>query len=298
MAAFDRLGRETCRVYAAKAANRESVRRQRASKTCPKARERATYPLRRGPCGGAFAGGVGSRLPLVPKRCNDAPAHTDGRRRCGIPLLAATKDPGRSLVGRKINVPPSPGTCTLGRSGPTSWNRRAGHPDLGRQVPSKHLRARSPLPRELSKKTAGTDIASFSALPFSSSLDWDAQIHLLFAVSDAAESGISAKTAKRLDRAAGSAPMKSTWCRPGATATLAAITACIRRKADTGTKTNVGNHIGLVSRSGRIEEIRIVKLWRKQKGLQVSLVLPREADYHCFLGQALRHSVDECLGGP
>lgn len=41
-----------------------------------------------------------------------------------------------------------------------------------------------------------------------------------------------------------------------------------RRKADTWTKTNVGNHIGLVSRSGRIEEIRIIKLWRKQKGLE------------------------------
>jgi hypothetical protein len=42
-----------------------------------------------------------------------------------------------------------------------------------------------------------------------------------------------------------------------------------RRKADTWTKTNVGNHVNLVARSGRLEEIRIVKLWRAQKGLEL-----------------------------
>ncbi len=40
-----------------------------------------------------------------------------------------------------------------------------------------------------------------------------------------------------------------------------------RRRADTWTKTNVARHISLVSGSGRTDEIRIVKLWRKQKGI-------------------------------
>lgn len=40
-----------------------------------------------------------------------------------------------------------------------------------------------------------------------------------------------------------------------------------RRKADTWTKTSVTKHISLVSGSGRLEEIRIAKLWRNQKGL-------------------------------
>lgn len=40
-----------------------------------------------------------------------------------------------------------------------------------------------------------------------------------------------------------------------------------RRKADTWTKTNVATHIRDVSQSGRTQEIRIVKLWRNQKGL-------------------------------
>lgn len=40
-----------------------------------------------------------------------------------------------------------------------------------------------------------------------------------------------------------------------------------RRRADTWTKTNVSKHINLIAGSGRTEEIRIVKLWRKQKGL-------------------------------
>ncbi|MEA2515347.1 MAG: hypothetical protein QOJ59_4836 [Thermomicrobiales bacterium] len=40
-----------------------------------------------------------------------------------------------------------------------------------------------------------------------------------------------------------------------------------RRRLDTWTKTNVANHIAFVSRSGRAEEIRILKLWRKQKGI-------------------------------
>jgi hypothetical protein len=40
-----------------------------------------------------------------------------------------------------------------------------------------------------------------------------------------------------------------------------------RRKADTWTKTNVVTHINHVSRSGRQSEIRLLKLWRDQKGL-------------------------------
>ncbi len=40
-----------------------------------------------------------------------------------------------------------------------------------------------------------------------------------------------------------------------------------RRRADTWTKTNVVTHIGHVSRSGCTAEIRILKLWRDQNGL-------------------------------
>jgi hypothetical protein len=40
-----------------------------------------------------------------------------------------------------------------------------------------------------------------------------------------------------------------------------------RRKADTWTKTNVATHINHVTGGGRLNETRIVKLWRNQKGL-------------------------------
>jgi hypothetical protein len=40
-----------------------------------------------------------------------------------------------------------------------------------------------------------------------------------------------------------------------------------RRKADTLTKTNVAKHIRHVQQGGRINETRILKLWRNQKGL-------------------------------
>lgn len=40
-----------------------------------------------------------------------------------------------------------------------------------------------------------------------------------------------------------------------------------RRKADTWTKTNVATHIRDISGSGRTQEIRIVKLWRNQNGI-------------------------------
>jgi hypothetical protein len=42
-----------------------------------------------------------------------------------------------------------------------------------------------------------------------------------------------------------------------------------RRRADTWTKTNVGVHVAQVWRSGRQDEIRIIKLWRDQKGLDL-----------------------------
>lgn len=40
-----------------------------------------------------------------------------------------------------------------------------------------------------------------------------------------------------------------------------------RKKAKTWTKTNIQTHINLVRGSGRIEEIRVIKLWRDQWGL-------------------------------
>ena len=40
-----------------------------------------------------------------------------------------------------------------------------------------------------------------------------------------------------------------------------------RRKADTWTKTNVAKHVSLVGGSQRKDEIRLLKLWRNQKGL-------------------------------
>jgi len=40
-----------------------------------------------------------------------------------------------------------------------------------------------------------------------------------------------------------------------------------RRKADTWTKTNVTKHINHVRQGGRINETRVIKLWRNQKGL-------------------------------
>ncbi len=43
-----------------------------------------------------------------------------------------------------------------------------------------------------------------------------------------------------------------------------------KRKADTWTKTNVQTHIRTVSQSGCLSEIRLMKLWRNQKGLDLS----------------------------
>jgi hypothetical protein len=39
------------------------------------------------------------------------------------------------------------------------------------------------------------------------------------------------------------------------------------RKANTWTKTNIADHISLVKNSNRTDEIRLVKLWRNQKGI-------------------------------
>lgn len=40
-----------------------------------------------------------------------------------------------------------------------------------------------------------------------------------------------------------------------------------RRRADTWTKTNIDTHISMVTGSGCVPEIRLLKLWRNQKGL-------------------------------
>lgn len=40
-----------------------------------------------------------------------------------------------------------------------------------------------------------------------------------------------------------------------------------KRKKETWTKTNVDSHINLVKKSGRIEDIKLIKIWRKQKDL-------------------------------
>jgi hypothetical protein len=48
---------------------------------------------------------------------------------------------------------------------------------------------------------------------------------------------------------------------------LSADHSLFRRRADTWTKTNVQTHIAHVGASGRASEIRILKLWRSQKGL-------------------------------
>ena len=42
-----------------------------------------------------------------------------------------------------------------------------------------------------------------------------------------------------------------------------------RRRANTWTKTNVTKHIDHVARSGRAQEIRVLKLWRDQNGLDL-----------------------------
>ena len=41
-----------------------------------------------------------------------------------------------------------------------------------------------------------------------------------------------------------------------------------RSKANTWTKTNVAKHVSYVQSGGRIDEIRILKLWRDQKGIE------------------------------
>jgi hypothetical protein len=42
-----------------------------------------------------------------------------------------------------------------------------------------------------------------------------------------------------------------------------------RRRADTWTQTNVGEHIATVTKAGRISESRVLKLWRNQKQLDL-----------------------------
>ncbi len=68
-----------------------------------------------------------------------------------------------------------------------------------------------------------------------------------------------------------------------------------RRRADTWTKTNVTRHITYVSQFGRANEIRIVKVWRNQKGvdfpsffLELSVIGALAAQYGGTLSGNLR----------
>jgi hypothetical protein len=49
--------------------------------------------------------------------------------------------------------------------------------------------------------------------------------------------------------------------------TQSAYHSLYRRKADTWTQTNVQIHIAYVLQSNRLDEIRVIKLWRNQKNL-------------------------------
>jgi hypothetical protein len=60
-----------------------------------------------------------------------------------------------------------------------------------------------------------------------------------------------------------------------------------RRKANTWTKTNIQTHINLVRGSGRTEEIRILKLWRDQKGLDFPSIYLELAILEALRGKPL-----------
>jgi hypothetical protein len=68
-----------------------------------------------------------------------------------------------------------------------------------------------------------------------------------------------------------------------------------RRKADTWTKTNVTTHINHVRQGGRINETRILKLWRNQKGLdfpsfylELSVINALSGQYGTLSGNVLK----------
>jgi hypothetical protein len=60
-----------------------------------------------------------------------------------------------------------------------------------------------------------------------------------------------------------------------------------RRKANTWTKTNIHTHISLVRDSGRTEEIRVLKLWRDQKGLEFPSIYLELATLQALHGKTI-----------
>jgi hypothetical protein len=60
-----------------------------------------------------------------------------------------------------------------------------------------------------------------------------------------------------------------------------------RRKANTWTKTNIQTHINLVRGSGRTAEIRVLKLWRDQKGLDFPSIYLELAIIEALRGKPL-----------
>lgn len=62
-----------------------------------------------------------------------------------------------------------------------------------------------------------------------------------------------------------------------------------RRKTDSWTKTNVHTHVTLVRDSGRTEEIRILKLWRDQKGLEFPSIYLELATLEALRGKPIRN---------
>ena len=79
-----------------------------------------------------------------------------------------------------------------------------------------------------------------------------------------------------------------------------------RNRANTWTQTNVDTHISYVTNSGRVEEIRILKLWRTRHGLQFpsfylelaaidALYYARHGDLASNVYRALEHFRDNIL---
>ncbi|MBU2865706.1 hypothetical protein [Pacificibacter marinus] len=60
-----------------------------------------------------------------------------------------------------------------------------------------------------------------------------------------------------------------------------------RRKANTWTKTNIQTHVSRVRDSGRTEEIRVLKLWRDQKGLDFPSIYLELATLQALHGRPL-----------
>ena len=60
-----------------------------------------------------------------------------------------------------------------------------------------------------------------------------------------------------------------------------------RRKANTWTKTNIQTHISLVQGSGRKEEIRVLKLWRDQMGLDFPSIYLELATLEALRGKPI-----------